>query len=112
PLRQAPWGAIVFATMTSPRLLFLSSALAVFATGCGHPATRAECEEIVQRSAEVELRSQNVTDPKVIEERTAAMRAAKGDELLDECIGKRITTSALECVRKATTASQMDKCLD
>jgi hypothetical protein len=80
--------------------------------GCGHPASREECEEIVNRSAEIELRSQNVTDPKVIAERTEAMRAAKGTELINHCVGRRITGGAMMCVRKATTPEQMDKCLD
>jgi hypothetical protein len=82
------------------------------AAGCGHPATGAECDELFARNAEIELRAQNVTDPKVIEERTAAARAAKGKDYLERCIGKRITTRALECVRRATTAQQADNCLD
>jgi hypothetical protein len=79
--------------------------------GCGHPATQVECDEIFNRSAEIELRLQNVTDPKVIAERTAAVRTAKGDELIQRCVGKRITDDAMTCVRKATTAEQMDQCL-
>jgi hypothetical protein len=80
--------------------------------GCGHPATKPECDEIFNRSAEIELRLQNVTDPKVIAERTAAVRAAKGEELIQRCVGKRITEDAMACVRQATTAEQMDQCLD
>ena len=92
------------------RALFASAALALL--GCGHPATQAECDEIFNRSAEIELRMQNVTDPKLIQERTAAVRAAKGEELIQKCVGKRVTDGAMECVRKATTAEQMDQCLD
>jgi hypothetical protein len=92
------------------RALFAIAALALL--GCGHPATQAECDEIFNRSAEIELRMQNVTDPKLIQERTAAVRAAKGEELIRKCVGKRVTDSAMECVRKATTAEQMDQCLD
>ena len=85
---------------------------ALFAAGCGHPASRQECDEIFDKSAEIELRAQNVSDPKLIEERTAAVRASKGPELIDRCVGKRITSDALACVRRATTPEQMDKCLD
>jgi hypothetical protein len=80
--------------------------------GCGRPATRAECDEIFDKSAELELRSQNVTDPAEITKRTAAVRAARGEELVGKCVGRRITQRALECVRKASTAEQVDRCLD
>jgi hypothetical protein len=81
-------------------------------TGCGHPATRDECEELFAKNAEIELiTTQHVTDPKVIAERTAAARAAEGDAFLGRCVGKRITKRALECVRKAASAEQLDRCL-
>jgi hypothetical protein len=95
-----------------PLLLALAGALtALSAAGCGHPATREECDEIFNKSAEIELRLQNVTEPKLVAERTAAVRAAKGDELIQRCLGKRITSSAMECVRRATTSEAMDECL-
>jgi len=80
--------------------------------GCGRPATKAECDEIFDKSAEIELRSQNVTDPAEITKRTAAVRAARGEELVGKCVGRRITQRALECVRKASTTDQVDRCLD
>jgi hypothetical protein len=89
-------------------LVLLSAAIA----GCGHPATREECDQILSKSAEIELRGQNVTDPATIAERTAAARATpKVVEFSAQCLGKRITQSALDCVRKATTAEQFDHCL-
>ena len=98
-----------------PRFAFLTTLLALAAlagAGCGHPASRQECDEIFNKSAELELRLQNVTDPKVVAERTAAVRAARGDELIQQCIGKRITADALACVRKANSTDEMDQCLD
>ncbi|MDC0685860.1 MULTISPECIES: hypothetical protein [Sorangium] len=80
--------------------------------GCGHPASRDECEAIFRRSAEIELRAQNVVDPKIVEERTAAVRDARGKELIDRCVGRRITDAAMVCVRQATTPEQVDKCLE
>ena len=88
--------------------LLLSAALA----GCGHPATREECDQLLAKSAEIELRGQRVTDPATIAERTAAARATpKGVDFTAQCMGKRITQSALDCVRSATTAEQFDHCL-
>jgi len=90
----------------------LSLALSLLAAACGHPATRAECDEIITKSAEIELKAQNVLDPAEIEKRTADVRKARGDELLAKCVGRRITASALTCVRGASTAEQVDRCLD
>lgn len=94
------WGAAA--------LVLLGAALA----GCGHPATHEECDQLLAKSAEIELRGQRVTDPATIAERTAAARATpKGLEFSAQCVGKRITQTALDCVRKATTAEQFDHCL-
>jgi hypothetical protein len=93
-------------------LSILSVLVSVSMLGCGHPASREECDEIFNRSAEIELRLQNVTDPKLVAERTAAVRKDRGEELIHQCVGKRITSEAIECVRKAQTARDMDLCLD
>lgn len=79
--------------------------------GCGHPATPAECDELFAKSAEIELRAQRVTDPQLVSERTAAARATKGEAFAKRCVGHRITKRALECVRRATTSEQLDRCL-
>jgi hypothetical protein len=86
-------------------------AVAVAASGCGHPASTAECDELFAKNAEIELRAQRVTDPKVIAERTAAAKAAEGEAFVGRCVGKRITERALACVRRATSAEQIDRCL-
>jgi hypothetical protein len=94
------------------RTAFAITPFALVLVGCGHPATRADCDEIFDKSAELELRSQNITDLAEIQKRTAAVRAARGEDLLKKCLGRRITKGALECVRKATSADQVDRCLD
>jgi hypothetical protein len=88
-------------------VLFLGASLA----GCGHPASRAECEELFAKSAELELAAQRITDPKLVAERTAAARAAEGETFAGHCQGRRITKAALECVRNARTSEQLDRCL-
>ena len=89
----------------------LFSVVIVAVTGCGHPASREECDELFAKTAELELRAQRVTDPQVIAERTAAARATEGEAFAGRCLGKRITKRALECVRRASTAEQVDRCL-
>lgn len=94
--------------------LLLPAAFAVSITliGCGHPASRAECDEIFNKSAEIELRLQNVIEPKIVAERTAAVRKDRGDALVQQCVGKRITDKAMACVRASKTSDEMDRCLD
>jgi hypothetical protein len=86
-------------------------ASAALLAACGHPATREECDELFTKNAEIELRAQKVVDPKQIADRLAAARSAEGQAFADKCVGRRITPRALDCVRRATTADQVDRCL-
>ena len=79
---------------------------------CGRPATKADCDEILDKSAMIELKAQNVTDVVEVKKRTEAVRAAQGDQLLAKCVGRRVTDKAMACVRGAATADQVDRCLD
>lgn len=90
----------------------LAAPVSLVAGGCGHPATREECEEIFRRSGEVALKEEHVEDPAVVAERVAAVREARGEELLKQCVGRRITDKAMACVRNAQTAKEMDRCLE
>jgi hypothetical protein len=98
--------------MHPSRLALVLATITTLLSGCGHPATREECDEIFAKNAEIELRqTQHVTDAKVIAERTAAARAAEGDAFTGRCMGKRISQRTLACVRKAASAEQLDRCL-
>src|SRR5262245_39963969 len=83
------------------RAAIAAALVALALAGCGHPATREECEELFTRTAEIELRAQKVTDAATIQKRTAEARSASGEEFTSKCLGKRITDEALACVRKA-----------
>lgn len=88
------------------------SGAAFWISGCGHPANAEECNAIIAKSAELELRAQNVTDPAVIAQRIEAVKTARGEELLKRCVGKRITERALACVGRATSPQEVDACLE
>jgi hypothetical protein len=104
--------------VSAPRsgwLLGLVSALAG-AAACGHPASQAECQTIVERIVELELKAQNVNDPAEIARRRSESLGASPDggrpEVLQGCIGRHITDRALVCVRRAESASEItDRCL-
>jgi hypothetical protein len=89
----------------------LTLGVLVTGVGCGHPATREECEVIFDKSAELSVKEQNITDPAVVAERVEAFKQSRGDELIEKCVGRSMTKSALECVKRATSASAVDQCL-
>jgi len=102
-----------------PFSLVRSALLFVAALGlasCGHPATEAECQTIVERIVDLELQAQRVTDPAEISKRRSESLGPVGEgnrsEVLQGCIGRHITDSALACVRRAETAQEItDRCL-
>ena len=85
--------------------------LSAFVVGCGHPATREEGSLILDKSAELKLREQDVTDQAVIDERLKSFRETRGDELLEKCVGRTITKRAISCVERADSAAAVDRCL-
>jgi hypothetical protein len=86
-------------------------AIALSAAGC-HRATEAECEKILDRIVELELRDRGVTDPELIKQRSAETKARKRDALIKSCVGKRISQSNLDCIEKAASAPEItEKCL-
>jgi len=92
--------------MRAPCFLVAVVALA----GCGHPATERECEEIVERVAKLELQSAQANEETVKEEVRIAKESFKKD-MSRRCVGRRVTEAAMDCVRKATTAKQIeDEC--
>ncbi len=93
--------------MKSSRLLplllaWLTCALLV---ACGRPATEKECDEIVVRIAELELkaRGRSADSADEIKETREALRKTT----LRDCVGRRISDEAMACVRSATTADQI-----
>lgn len=92
-------------------LSFLALPLVALALpACGHPATDAECREILSRIVELELKAQKVTDSSEIhrrrEELEANIAAGKSGPY-EGCVGKRIRDSQLECVRAAASSAEI-----
>jgi hypothetical protein len=81
----------------------------IASTGCGRPATKQDCDLIVDRYVEIELETLKVTDPTIIAQRKIEMKRDLKDDLTT-CPGKRITDSMLACVRTAKTNEELDKC--
>lgn len=105
--RRKPAMAIVGAVFLVPLVALL---FAIFTSGCSHPATQAECESILRKTAELTLKEQT-NDPAVIEERIAAYERAYGEKAISKCVGRAISKRALECVQKADSEEKVNGCL-
>jgi hypothetical protein len=86
-------------------VLCLSLALVVAA--CGRPVTEAECQEIVGRIAELELKATPEVSSTELQAEVARTKAVFHDDTMRDCVGKRVTEEALSCVRSATSARQI-----
>jgi hypothetical protein len=85
----------------------------LLATGCGHPATVEECEEIVERIARLELEQKNAGNAQAIADEIEATKKSLRDSTMKDCVGKRITQSAMQCVRSAQSSKQIvEHCFD
>jgi len=84
-------------------------ALAMAAPGCGRKATVDDCEQIVKRIVELELKSV-VPQQEMTSEVTQAQQTFK-ERALTECVGRRITDKSLACVAAAKdSATIIDEC--
>lgn len=91
-------------------VLLTTAALLVGVASCSHPASKAECESILRKTAELTLKEQT-KDPAVIEERIAAYERAHGEKAIEKCIGRAITKRALDCVQNADSEEKVNDCL-
>lgn len=78
--------------------------------GCGRPATEADCQLIIDRNVEVQMRAMKLEDRALIAKKQQELRNAMKDELKD-CVSRRVTDGMMRCVREATTAEQITKCI-
>ena len=82
----------------------------LFAGGCGRRATQADCDAILDRMVVVKLKQKNITDAESIAKMQVALhKDAEAD--FPSCIGRRISDSAMECIKKAETQEAIVKCL-
>jgi hypothetical protein len=93
------------------RLVSPSLAIALMLVGCGHKASVAECEEIVETIVRLELSAADAGSA-LADEVKATKESLRGDTM-KRCVGRRITDSAMQCVRNAATAQEIEeKCFD
>jgi hypothetical protein len=78
--------------------------------GCGHRATQGDCQLIVDKAVELQLKEMDLRDAPAIEKREQQVRAELEGEI-KSCEGRHVTERTLSCVRAATTTQGLDACL-
>jgi hypothetical protein len=99
PLRSAPWA----------RTLGIVAGIYA-AIGCGRRATRADCQLLVDRGVELQMKGMSLTDRTAIKKREQQVRDSLQTEI-DSCEGRRVTERMMACVKAAPTTAELDQCL-
>jgi hypothetical protein len=84
--------------------------LALALWGCRRLATQADCQLIVDKSVELQLKELSETDAAAISHREQEVRAELESEI-KSCENGRVTEKTMNCVRSARATSDLDKCL-
>jgi hypothetical protein len=98
------------------RLAFLmvalggTSAAFTVVSGCGRRATDADCQLIVDRSVELQMKEMSQSDQTAIAERERQVRAALEDQI-KSCESRHVTEKTMGCVRAASSMKELDNCL-
>ena len=77
---------------------------------CGRKATTADCQLILDRSVELQMKEMDKTDPEAIAKRQASLRQELEGEIKD-CVGRTISDAMMTCVRAATSSMELEKCM-
>jgi hypothetical protein len=85
-------------------------AVSASSAGCGRRATEADCQLIVNKSVELQMKEMSRADSPSIEKREQEVRAQLGEEI-KSCEGRNVTERTLSCVRSASTTHGLDACL-
>jgi hypothetical protein len=92
------------------RFALVCLALVCLVPACGRKATAADCQLILDRSVELQMREMEKGDAEAIAKRQKIMREELEGEMKD-CVGRRITDTMMACVRAATTSAELEKCV-
>ena len=87
-----------------PRVWPVSFGLLLGLVACGRPATVEDCELIVARITELELKEVEGTNPVDVKSQIEGTQAAFKDRLMTDCVGRRLRSSTLDCLKNATSA--------
>jgi len=93
-------------------MTFVAAAAAILlAAACGQrKATEADCQLIVDRLVEVEMRAMNTTDADTILRKQESIRGGMKEEMKD-CVGRAVSNRMMDCVKKAESTEKVMACI-
>jgi hypothetical protein len=96
--------------VTRRRCTALALGVVSITLGCGRKATAADCQLIVDKSVELQMKADSETDPAAIKEREKRIRGALEDEI-KACETRRVTEKTMACVQAAASTQELQQCL-
>lgn len=98
--------------LSSVRASFPRATLLILVAGCalsacGKPATVEDCQHIMSRITELELKAANVSDPAAIAAQIAKTKESFDEAARGQCVGRRMSQATRECVDEAQTAREL-----
>ncbi len=86
-------------------------ALLVGLAQCGRPATEAECRRILEKGADLAPVASGTSEAPP-DKKPRAWLDDHVSDLLKLCVGRKLTDSTLRCIDGASTAAELDACLN
>lgn len=96
--------------MKSLALALGGLALASCVCGCGRRATAADCQLIVDKSVELQMKEMSETNAAAIAEREKHIREELEDQI-QSCQARHVTDRTMACVKGATSTQELERCL-
>ena len=91
-------------------LALVGLAVASCVCGCGRRATAADCQLIVDKSVELQLKEMSETDAAAIAEHAKHIRDELDDQI-QSCQSRHVTDRTMACVQAAASTQELDRCL-
>lgn len=89
----------------------MCACVASLLAACGRHATQQDCQLIVDKSVELEMKESGTTDAAAISKRESDVRAALEDRIRACGRDLRVTGKTMTCVRAAQTSKEISDCL-
>ncbi len=80
------------------------------AAACGRRATEGDCQLIVNRSVELQMKEMSLTNAAAVQRREDQVRGELQAEI-ESCEGRRVTAKTMACVSAASSNQELDRCL-
>jgi hypothetical protein len=84
---------------------------ALVGPACGRRATPADCQLILDRAVELQMKELKDASPEAIAQRQEVMKKELADDVQQKCDGKSVSDAMMNCVRGAKTTEDLQTCL-